>query len=100
MFPGVALCRLERGVRVKRWYLVFVVGLLLSAGAAAASASGPTTDDCLACHSDNSLTMKRGNRTVLLFVDQKKFAGSIHGSLQCTSCHADLDGKDLPHSTP
>ncbi len=61
---------------------------------------GPTSDDCLACHSDKSLNTKRGGRTVSLFVDQKKFAGSIHGSLQCTSCHADLDGKELPHSTP
>ena len=69
---------------------------LISQGAA----TGPTSDDCLACHSDKSLTTKRGGRTVSLFVDQKKFAGSIHGSLQCTNCHADLDGKDLPHSTP
>ena len=64
------------------------------------AAQGPTSDDCLACHSDKSMTTKRGGRTVSLFVDQKKFAGSIHGSLQCTSCHADLDGKELPHSTP
>src|SRR5664280_18309 len=64
------------------------------------SATSPTSDDCLACHSDKTMTTKRGGRTVSLFVDQKKFAGSIHGSLQCTSCHADLEGKDLPHSTP
>ena len=64
------------------------------------SATQPTSDDCLACHSDKTMTTKRGGRTVSLFVDQKKFAGSIHGSLQCTSCHADLEGKDLPHSTP
>ncbi len=64
------------------------------------SATQPTSDDCLACHSDKSLNTKRAGRTVSLFVDQKKFAASIHGSLQCTNCHADLDGKDLPHSTP
>ena len=64
------------------------------------AAQGPTSDDGLACHSDKSLSTKRGGRTVSLFVDQKKFTGSIHGSLQCTSCHADLDGKELPHSTP
>src|SRR5208283_4240815 len=64
------------------------------------AAQGPTSDDCLACHSDKSLSTKRGSRTVSLFVDQKKFTGSIHGSLQCTSCHADLEGKELPHSTP
>ncbi len=64
------------------------------------SATQPTSDDCLACHSDKTLTTKRAGRTVSLFVDQKKFAASIHGSLQCANCHADLDGKDLPHSTP
>src|SRR5271157_490952 len=64
------------------------------------AAQQPTSDDCLACHSDKFLTTKRGGRTVSLFVDHKKFAASIHGSLQCTSCHADVEGKELPHSTP
>jgi len=60
----------------------------------------PSKDDCLACHSDKSLTTKRGGRPVSLYIDPKKFAGSVHGPLQCTNCHADLQGKDLPHSTP
>jgi hypothetical protein len=60
----------------------------------------PSTDDCLACHSDKTLTTKRGSRTVSLFIDGKKFSSSVHGSLSCTSCHADLEGKDLPHATP
>ncbi len=98
-----AACCLRRslrphvGVKLQLWVtlLLFAVSFVTYS-----SASGPTSDDCLACHSDKSLTTKRGGRTVSLFVDQKKFAGSIHGSLQCTNCHADLDGKDLPHSTP
>ncbi len=24
-------------------------------------------------------------------------AASVHGSLHCVSCHADLEGKELPH---
>jgi uncharacterized protein with PIN domain len=67
---------------------------------APAAPAGPTTDDCLACHGDKTLTTKRGNRTVSLFVDSKKFSSSVHSSLGCTACHADLEGKDLPHSTP
>ena len=59
-----------------------------------------SNDDCLACHGDKSMTTKRGGRTVSLFVEQKKFGGSVHGSLSCTNCHADLEGKELPHSTP
>jgi uncharacterized protein with PIN domain len=57
-------------------------------------------EECLACHGEKSLTTTRGNRTVSLFVDAKKFAGSVHGSLGCTGCHADLEGKELPHETP
>lgn len=64
------------------------------------AAKGPTTDDCLACHGDKTMTTRRGGRTVSLFVDRKKFGSSVHGVLSCTACHADLEGKDLPHDTP
>jgi uncharacterized protein with PIN domain len=75
--------------------------LLLAVGTAnAAQSQGPSSDDCLACHGDKSLTTQRGTRTVSLFVDGKRFSSSVHGSFSCTACHADLDGKDLPHSTP
>ncbi len=57
-------------------------------------------DTCLACHGDKTLTTKRGAQTVSLFVDAQKFSHSVHGSLSCTNCHADLEGKDLPHSAP
>jgi Cytochrome c7 and related cytochrome c len=77
------------------WPVLF---LLLTA--AAASPADISNDDCLACHSDKSLTAKRAARTVSLFVDGKKFSASVHSALSCTSCHADLEGKDLPHSTP
>ncbi len=59
-----------------------------------------SNDDCLACHSDKSLTTKRGGRSLPLYIDQKKFGASVHGPLQCTNCHADLEGKELPHATP
>ena len=77
------------------WAILF---LLITA--AAASPADISNDDCLACHSDKSMTAKRGARTVSLFVDGKKFSASVHSALSCTSCHADLEGKDLPHSTP
>jgi uncharacterized protein with PIN domain len=79
------------------WLLFTAVFLLAGAGARAAEDPNET---CLACHSDKTLTAKRSGRTVSLFVEAKKFKGSIHGSLSCTSCHADLEGKDLPHETP
>jgi hypothetical protein len=71
--------------------------LLLFAGTGIATAADVSNDDCLACHSDKTMTTKRGARTVSLFVDGKKFSASVHAALSCTSCHADLAGKDLPH---
>lgn len=53
--------------------------------------------DCLACHDDKSLTGSKQGRTVSVYVDAKKFAATIHGSVPCVGCHKDLEGKDLPH---
>ncbi len=86
--------------------LLLILGFLAPAHAARElapprPAAGPAAnDDCLVCHDDRTLSTKRGTRTVSLFVDGKKFAASVHAPLLCTSCHADLEGKDLPHSTP
>src|SRR5208337_5621390 len=56
--------------------------------------------ECLACHGEKSMSTTRAGRTVSLYVDGKKFAASVHGSFGCTGCHADLEGKELPHETP
>lgn len=58
---------------------------------------GQENSDCLACHGDKSLTTTRGGKTISLYVEEKKFGGSVHGSLPCVGCHADLQGKELPH---
>jgi uncharacterized protein with PIN domain len=81
-----------------RLALLLFSAVLLAAGAARA-AENPN-DTCLACHAEKSLTTKRAGRTVSLFVEAKKFSSSVHGSLSCTNCHADLEGKELPHEAP
>ncbi len=53
--------------------------------------------DCLICHSDKSATGKRNGRTISIYINEKKFTGSIHTSLQCVGCHTDVAGKDFPH---
>ena len=60
-------------------------------------AAGPalTNADCLACHNDPKLARNVNGRVASLHVSDKIFAGSVHGSLNCTSCHADI--KQLPH---
>ena len=74
--------------------------LLPALALGAAAASGQENADCLACHADRSLTTTRGGKTVSLCVDAKKFAASVHGAVPCVGCHADLQGKDLPHGVP
>jgi hypothetical protein len=96
---------------MRRWAGATLLGAaLLSCGASLLSATRPAAgkplgpsppgEECLACHGEKSLTATRGGKTVSLFVDAKKFAASMHGSLGCTGCHADLEGKELPHETP
>src|ERR1035438_4059272 len=92
-------CGIGRSPRSRRRYsygklplgvTLFLLSIsLISQGAA----TGPTSNDCLACHSDKSLTAKRGGRAGLLFVEQKKFTGSIHGSLPCTHLQPRLAAK-------
>jgi cytochrome b subunit of formate dehydrogenase/nitrate/TMAO reductase-like tetraheme cytochrome c subunit len=54
--------------------------------------------DCLACHSDATLTTDVKGKQVSLFVDESKFKHSIHGSMfTCVDCHKDV--KSLTHET-
>jgi cytochrome b subunit of formate dehydrogenase len=52
--------------------------------------------ECFACHGDKELTKKGPNgNPISLFVDEGKYAKSIHAKNLCTSCHADI--KEVPH---
>lgn len=75
-----------------------VVSSLLSLAPRALMAQ--ENSDCFTCHQDKSLTTTRGQKTVSLFVDEKKFATSVHASITCVTCHADLAGIELPHEAP
>ncbi len=48
--------------------------------------------ECLACHADKTMQDSAGHS---ISVDGDKFSKSIHGSLQCNNCHADI--KEYPH---
>src|SRR3954462_11808782 len=93
------------GKQVLRWGVrvaiaTAVVSALALLSALSARAADDPNETCLACHSDKTLTTKHGGRTVALFVEGKKFKSSVHGSLACTNCHADLEGAEFPHPTP
>jgi nitrate/TMAO reductase-like tetraheme cytochrome c subunit len=55
----------------------------------------PSNEDCLACHG-SELERAKGKPIAAI---GEAFAASVHGqaSLSCVDCHADLDGKELPH---
>ena len=71
----------------------FAVAATLLAGGAHAQKN----DECLDCHDDRSLTGTRHGHTVSVFVDVKRLKGSVHADVDCIDCHADLEGKELPH---
>ena len=48
--------------------------------------------DCLACHADKSMQNSSGHS---IAVDGQIFKASVHGSLKCSDCHADI--KTYPH---
>ena len=79
--PGVALI------------LFLFAGTLLAAGKRPASkpAPKPTAEECLACHSDATLSHDVNGKSVSLRVDPQTFKDSIHGSMfTCVDCHTDV----------
>ncbi len=48
--------------------------------------------DCLACHADKTMQDAAGHS---IAVDGQTFSASIHGSMKCNDCHADI--KEYPH---
>ncbi len=86
--------RLSAAVVRRRFPLCAIIPLLVFGLSASVAQEN---SDCLNCHSDKSLTGTMNGKTVSVFVDGDHFSKSIHGSLTCVSCHADLEGKELPH---
>lgn len=90
--------------RVRRFFAPGVVlTLLLAVGTLQAASKKdppkPSIDECLACHSDSTLTHEVNGKTVSLHVDPQAFKDSIHGSMfTCVDCHTDV--KNAAHETP
>lgn len=82
---------------MNRRVTLFIWIIFLALSFVTESSFAQENSDCLMCHSDKSAIGKRNGKTISIYVNEKKFAGSIHASLQCVACHADLAGKELPH---
>ena len=59
-----------------------------------------SNEDCLGCHSDPGMTMKKQGREVPLFVDKDVLRHSAHESLSCVDCHQGFNPADIPHAKP
>lgn len=73
-------------------FRLFSLFLLFSSFAAA-----QINEECLACHSDNSLTMEKKGKTISLFVNEKHLGSSPHKKFSCTACHTGFDPNNVPH---
>jgi cytochrome b subunit of formate dehydrogenase len=73
---------------------------LLAWSAGSADSWGQDNPACLECHGKPGLKIDRQGRELSLFVDENKFTASVHGSMPCVGCHADLDGVNkYPHKS-
>jgi cytochrome b subunit of formate dehydrogenase len=71
---------------------------LFFCASAARAEQKPKDKDCLACHSDSTLTTEVNGKQVILYVDESKMKQSIHGGMfACVDCHKDVKG--LVHET-
>lgn len=53
---------------------------------------------CLTCHAEKSLTKEDHGRVRSLFVDGTAFRKSVHGGLDCVSCHEGFKADAIPHA--
>jgi cytochrome b subunit of formate dehydrogenase/nitrate/TMAO reductase-like tetraheme cytochrome c subunit len=75
---------------------IIATSLLLGAFNAQAGTHKPKDEECLACHSDSTLTKDVNGKAVSVFVDPDKLHQSIHRSMfSCVDCHKDV--KSSPH---
>ena len=87
---------------MKRLLFVLAIGLVagglgLAYGAANIDAFDET--GCLSCHDDSGLTkVTEQEGKTSLYVDGEAFESSVHGSIDCTTCHTTFDPNSLLHS--
>lgn len=88
----------KRGKRNRRCKMAVFAFLMavLAACLIAHTAFALDNAACLACHSDAELTKETADgKKTSLFVDEETFTASVHGTAECTACHADIT--EVPH---
>ena len=76
---------------VRRSAGFLLVLLLIACGAALRGADLIPNSDCLDCHNQKDLTKtNQTGQVISLYVDEAKFAASVHRTNLCAACHSDL----------
>ncbi len=83
---------LSRIIHYHVFFLLFIAALFIVKPIQAQS-----NDDCLMCHSDDTMTMEKNGKEVSIYVNQDVFQHSVHGKLNCVSCHVGFDPEEVPH---
>jgi nitrate/TMAO reductase-like tetraheme cytochrome c subunit len=93
---AVAIWALALGLTVRAHQSAAPPAASAAAPAQTAAPSAPVNGDCLACHDDDAAVRADGRPVV---VKGAVFDKSIHGTLSCVDCHADLaKATEFPHA--
>jgi hypothetical protein len=98
LFPiGGPAVRKDEAGNVVAVLLILIVCLFLPCTATSAPPKlSDEAETCLTCHASPGTKTFGDKTTVSVKVDGKGFASSVHGTLGCTSCHADVKLDDHP----
>jgi formate dehydrogenase gamma subunit len=78
--------------------LVPALGLLLVLLHSPFLLHGQTAEECLACHGEAGMVMRKGGHEVQLYVDAKVLNQSVHQPFSCVDCHQGFDPMEIPHA--
>lgn len=76
---------------------ISILLLLLAFSLAASPLFAQTNQDCFDCHDDNSLTMEKKGKEILIYIDPAVYQKSAHRDLDCIDCHEGFDSEEVPH---
>ena len=78
---------------IRRVTILIISGILVFTG----NLYSQSNDDCMACHSDNTLSKISNGQSVSLFVNETVIKNSPHRKLNCIGCHKDANVTEFPH---
>jgi cytochrome b subunit of formate dehydrogenase len=76
---------------------LFILTLFFTISSFYSAAVAQDNDECMSCHSDDSMTMEKNGREFSIFVNENILTPSVHGKLACISCHTGFDPYEIPH---